>query len=69
MHSLLLLSALLATLATANPISNTKREINPNTVNILTAAELTTQRNALLLAQSESAREAILFPNPPKRLK
>jgi oxalate decarboxylase/phosphoglucose isomerase-like protein (cupin superfamily) len=65
MLSLLLLKALLVTLATANPISITEREINPNTVNILTAAQLTTQRNELLLAQSESAREAILFPNPP----
>lgn len=42
-----------------------KREINPNTVNALTPAQLTEQRNALLLAQSETAREAILFPNPP----
>jgi oxalate decarboxylase/phosphoglucose isomerase-like protein (cupin superfamily) len=46
-----------------NPLS--KREINPKTVNVLTPEQLTTQRNALLLAQSETAREAILFPNPP----
>ncbi|KAH7351482.1 RmlC-like cupin domain-containing protein [Pyrenochaeta sp. MPI-SDFR-AT-0127] len=46
-----------------NPLS--KREINPDTVNILTAEQLTAQRNALLLAQSETTREAILFPNPP----
>jgi hypothetical protein len=46
-----------------NPLS--KREINPNTVNALTPAQLTSQRNALLLAQSETSREAILFPNPP----
>ncbi|KAH7088820.1 RmlC-like cupin domain-containing protein [Paraphoma chrysanthemicola] len=46
-----------------NPLS--KREINPNTVNILTPAQLTAQRNALLLAQTETAREAILFPNAP----
>lgn len=42
-----------------------KREINPDTVNALTAAQLTAQRNSLLLAQSETAREAILFPHPP----
>ncbi|KAI4657504.1 uncharacterized protein J4E79_007579 [Alternaria viburni] len=69
MHSILI-TTLLATLAVANPIApgppyHSKRAINPNTVNALTAAELTTQRNALLLAQSETAREAILFPNPP----
>ncbi|KAI4639881.1 uncharacterized protein J4E78_010783 [Alternaria triticimaculans] len=69
MHSILI-TTLLATLAVANPIApgppyHSKRTINPNTVNALTAAELTTQRNALLLAQSETAREAILFPNPP----
>ena len=69
MHSILI-TTLLATLAVANPIAPgppylSKRTINPNTVNALTAAELTTQRNALLLAQSETAREAILFPNPP----
>jgi hypothetical protein len=46
-----------------NPL--TKRAINPNTVNALTADQITAQRNALLLAQSEMAREAILFPNPP----
>lgn len=46
-----------------NPLS--KREVNPNTVNVLTPEELTAQRNALLLAQSETSREAILFPNPP----
>jgi len=47
----------------ANPLS--KRAVNPDTVNALTPAQLTAQRNALLLAQSETAREAILFPNPP----
>ncbi|EOA85201.1 hypothetical protein ACJQWK_07310 [Exserohilum turcicum] len=62
--------ALIATAATASPVGEarnplSKREINPNTVNILTAEQLTTQRNLLLQAQSESAREAILFPNPP----
>jgi oxalate decarboxylase/phosphoglucose isomerase-like protein (cupin superfamily) len=46
-----------------NPLA--KRAINPDTVNALTAAQLTTQRDELLLAQSESAREAILFPNVP----
>ena len=46
-----------------NPL--TKRAVNPNTVNALTPEQLTAQRNALLLAQSETAREAILFPNPP----
>ncbi|CBX91529.1 hypothetical protein LEMA_P070370.1 [Plenodomus lingam JN3] len=46
-----------------NPLN--KREINPNTVNALTPEQLTAQRNALLLAQSETAREAILFPNAP----
>ncbi|CAE7030300.1 hypothetical protein CFE70_004112 [Pyrenophora teres f. teres 0-1] len=59
----LLLTLLSATTTLASPL--TKREIDPNTVNILTAAQLTTQRNALLLAQSEQAREAILFANPP----
>jgi hypothetical protein len=43
----------------------TERDVNPNTVNILTPAQLTAQRNALFLAQSEAAREAILFPNAP----
>ena len=46
-----------------NPLS--KCDIHPNTVNILTPAQLTAQRNALLLAQTETAREAILFPNAP----
>ncbi|KAF1968562.1 RmlC-like cupin [Bimuria novae-zelandiae CBS 107.79] len=46
-----------------NPL--TKREVNPNTVNSLTPAQLEAQREALLLAQSETAREKILFPNPP----
>ncbi|KAH7069087.1 RmlC-like cupin domain-containing protein [Paraphoma chrysanthemicola] len=46
-----------------NPLS--KREINPNTVNVLTPAQLTAQRNALFLAQTETAREAILFSNAP----
>ncbi|KAF2853059.1 RmlC-like cupin [Plenodomus tracheiphilus IPT5] len=46
-----------------NPLN--KREINPNTVNTLTPAQLTAQRIALLQAQSETAREAILFPNAP----
>ncbi|KAF1943231.1 RmlC-like cupin [Clathrospora elynae] len=46
-----------------NPLS--KREINPSTVNVLTPVQLTDQRTALLLAQSETAREAILFPNAP----
>ncbi|KAH8721556.1 RmlC-like cupin domain-containing protein [Phaeosphaeriaceae sp. PMI808] len=45
--------------------SLTKRAINPKTVNILTPEQLTAQRNALLLAQTETAREAILFPHPP----
>jgi oxalate decarboxylase/phosphoglucose isomerase-like protein (cupin superfamily) len=45
-----------------NPL---KRDVQNNTVNSLTPAQLTAQRNALLLAQSETAREAILFPNPP----
>jgi oxalate decarboxylase/phosphoglucose isomerase-like protein (cupin superfamily) len=42
-----------------------KREIIPRTVNSLTPEQLTAQRNALLLAQSETSREAILFPNTP----
>jgi oxalate decarboxylase/phosphoglucose isomerase-like protein (cupin superfamily) len=42
-----------------------KREIIPRTVNGLTPEQLTAQRNALLLAQSETSREAILFPNTP----
>jgi len=42
-----------------------KRTINPNTVNILTPAQLTAQRTALFIAQTEVAREAILFPNAP----
>ncbi|KAF2181120.1 RmlC-like cupin [Zopfia rhizophila CBS 207.26] len=46
-----------------NPLA--KRNVNPDTVNVLTPEQLTAQRNALLLAQSETAREAILFPNPP----
>lgn len=46
-----------------NPFS--KRGVNPNTVNILTPTQLTTQRDALFLAQTEAAREAILFPNAP----
>ena len=46
-----------------NPLMN--RAVNPNTVNGLTPEQLTDQRNKLLLAQSETAREAILFPNPP----
>jgi oxalate decarboxylase/phosphoglucose isomerase-like protein (cupin superfamily) len=46
-----------------NPLA--KRDIDPNTVNVLTSEQLTAQRKALLLAQSETAREAILFPNPP----
>jgi oxalate decarboxylase/phosphoglucose isomerase-like protein (cupin superfamily) len=46
-----------------NPLA--KREVNPKTVNVLNSTQLTEQRNALLLAQSETAREAILFPNPP----
>ncbi|EUC45629.1 hypothetical protein COCMIDRAFT_94977 [Bipolaris oryzae ATCC 44560] len=62
--------SLLVAAATASPVGEapqpvTKRLINPNTVNALTAEQLTTQRNALLLAQSETAREAILFPNAP----
>ncbi|KAJ4288953.1 hypothetical protein N0V90_011295 [Kalmusia sp. IMI 367209] len=47
----------------SNPLK--KRAVNPNTVNVLTPEQLTAQRNALLLAQSETAREVILFPNPP----
>ncbi|KAI8935571.1 hypothetical protein NX059_008140 [Plenodomus lindquistii] len=46
-----------------NPLA--KRYVNPNTVNALTPAQLKAQRDALLLAQSETAREAILFPNAP----
>jgi oxalate decarboxylase/phosphoglucose isomerase-like protein (cupin superfamily) len=46
-----------------NPLA--KRAINPNTVNALNSTQLAAQRNALLLAQSETAREAILFPNAP----
>lgn len=46
-----------------NPLA--RRAVNNKTVNVLTPAQLTAQRNALLLAQSETAREAILFPNPP----
>lgn len=42
-----------------------RRAINPNTVNVLTPEQLTDQRDRLLLAQSETARESILFPNPP----
>jgi oxalate decarboxylase/phosphoglucose isomerase-like protein (cupin superfamily) len=59
--------ALLAAAVTASPVGevNSKRAINPNTVNALTAEQLTTQRNLLLQAQSETAREAILFPNVP----
>ncbi|EDU43227.1 Cupin-1 domain-containing protein [Pyrenophora tritici-repentis] len=62
-----LLTLLSATPTLTTPLASslTKREINPNTVNILTPDQLTTQRTALLLAQSEEAREAILFPNPP----
>jgi oxalate decarboxylase/phosphoglucose isomerase-like protein (cupin superfamily) len=45
-----------------NPL---KRAVRTDTVNSLTPAQLTAQRNALFLAQSETAREAILFPNPP----
>ena len=47
----------------SNPLN--KRTINPNTVNILTPAQLTAQRTALFIAQTEVAREAILFPNAP----
>ncbi|KAK3201336.1 hypothetical protein GRF29_185g664707 [Pseudopithomyces chartarum] len=47
----------------ANPLK--KRAVNPNTVNVLTPDQLTDQRNKLLLAQTETAREAILFPHPP----
>lgn len=47
----------------ANPL--TRRAVNADTVNSLTPEQLTNQRDALLLAQSEVAREAILFPNPP----
>ncbi|PVH97038.1 RmlC-like cupin [Periconia macrospinosa] len=46
-----------------NPLS--KRAINPDTVNALTTQQLSEQRTALLLAQSETAREAILFPHVP----
>jgi oxalate decarboxylase/phosphoglucose isomerase-like protein (cupin superfamily) len=46
-----------------NPLA--KREARTDTVNSLTPEQLTEQRNALLLAQTETAREAILFPNPP----
>jgi len=46
-----------------NPL--TKRATDPKTVNALTPAQLAAQRDALLLAQSETSREAILFPNPP----
>jgi len=62
-----LLTLLAAVTTLASPLTPfvNKREINPDTVNILTAAQLTTQRDALLLAQSEQSREAILFPNPP----
>jgi oxalate decarboxylase/phosphoglucose isomerase-like protein (cupin superfamily) len=69
MLSLPILTLMVAA-ATASPVGEarspaTKRFINPNTVNALTAEQLTTQRDLLLLAQSETAREAILFPNPP----
>ena len=46
-----------------NPLTN--RAVQPNTVNGLSPDQLTAQRNALLLAQTETGREAILFPNPP----
>jgi hypothetical protein len=47
----------------SNPLS--KRDIKLDTVNALTPAQITAQRNALFLAQTETAREAILFPNAP----
>lgn len=46
----------------ANPLM---KRAAPDTVNQLTPEQLTAQRNALLLAQTETAREAILFPHPP----
>ena len=46
-----------------NPLMKVaQRAVKPDTVNSLTPQQLTDQRNALLLAQSETAREAILFP-------
>jgi hypothetical protein len=46
-----------------NPLMKVaQRAVKPDTVNSLTSQQLTDQRNALLLAQSETAREAILFP-------
>ncbi|RAR14549.1 RmlC-like cupin [Stemphylium lycopersici] len=67
----LALLGLLVAASTASPVAFSaadalsKRLINPDTVNVLTAEQLTTQRNLLLQAQSETAREAILFPNVP----
>ncbi|CAI6335546.1 unnamed protein product [Periconia digitata] len=52
-----------ASFEASNPLS--KRAINPDTVNALTTQQLNDQRTALLLAQSETAREAILFPHVP----
>lgn len=56
-------AAVYARFESLNPLS--RRDINPNTVNILTPAQLKDQRDALFLAQTESGREAILYPNPP----
>lgn len=62
----LALLGLLVAASTASPVAFSaadalsKRLINPDTVNVLTAEQLTTQRNLLLQAQSETAREAIL---------
>jgi oxalate decarboxylase/phosphoglucose isomerase-like protein (cupin superfamily) len=78
MHYSTSILALLVAVSLASPVAigNTqfdsvqeanmnKREIIPRTVNGLTPEQLTAQRNALLLAQSETSREAILFPNTP----